>query len=275
MDKGDMTNDTITTIIKKKISRSKIKTFDEYLTCNRDDVKGSEMFKELCEKLEPDRLKIKKIRCLAIGSFTQDFPARYQMALLLELKDFFNEGRKAEDKIQISIYDPVFTDDDKSYIKKMGQNWSIDEVVTRDEQDPAATLFFLPHAPLDLTEYILREETPIYWLANNIIQHTDRYTKQKLHDMYPTISKLLHYYDSNKDVTSEKHINDGFSKVTSKRRRRGKADKFKFEEPPIDYSSVETYFSECEIITDFNNGELLKNQPWINSFSDLTYHYIE
>lgn len=250
-----------------KTRNSRLKSFEELLQGDRHVIKSSSMFHDLCGALEPYGAKIDRIRCLAIGGFHETFPARYQLALLLELVDYLAH----DGNLLVSIYDPVFSDDDKAYITAKGQQWTIDENSPwRDESD--STLFFLPHAPLDLSEVIVASEKPKLWLANNVIQHSDRYTKLQLHEKYPLMSKLVNCLSLRQQPPSQ--TEDQFAVFVSKKSKKKRA-KNRFQEPEINYADVCSYFSECKVLTDFDNGILLKEQPWVNSFSDLTLHLIE
>lgn len=253
----------------------KIRPFEEVLKSYRDVVHASEMFVTLQKELSGYKKEIYNIRCLAIGSFTDDFPAKYQLALLLELIQFLSEEDKT---IQVSIYDPVFDESDLEYIKKHHPTWETTETVDKKIFNPQSTLFFLPHAPLDLTELILKVEQPRIYLANNIVQHTDRYTKSQLNEKYPLLSKLMHVLEVSKkeEAKEEKDsaASDGFITFVSKRNRKQKS-KYKFVEKTIDYESIPSNFTKCTIKTAFDEGKQLKDKPWVNSFSDLTLHIIE
>lgn len=252
------------------------KSFDELLKAYRIIIKESNLFKEFVDKLRPFIDQIDRIRCLAIGAIHDDFPARYQLAFLLEAHETIQKLK--DEKVLVSIYDPVFTEEDILYIKKLGINWTIDEEHSIWNGNSDSTLFFLPHAPLNLTEIVLREECPKYWLANNIIQHTDRYTKQQLNDKYPLTSKLVNINLSIKNASKEAVLKkntqnlDCFTTFTSKRKRRN--NKLISKEPTIDYEAIKSYFNSCDIISTFENGSLLKEKPWNNSFSDLAFHII-
>lgn len=163
----------------KRVSRSKGvtkgKSVEELLSERRSTIQSSEMFQDLKKHLEPHRNGICKIRCVAIGSFHEEFAALYQMALLLELWTFLGADRG--NKILVSVYDPVFTGADRALIETLGPEWSVDETVLWAPSSASEVLYFLPHAPLDLTERIVASENPRFWLANHISKHTDRYTK--------------------------------------------------------------------------------------------------
>lgn len=259
--------------------------FEEHIENYSDVIKNSEMFKHLCIKLDEIAHEISKIRCLAIGSFAQDFQARYQMAFLLNLVSYLNFS-KAEDSnhVSVSIYDPVFDERDLKYIADLGSQWTVDPITidNKDTIDPPCKdiLFFLPHAPLDLTQTVILQEQPLLLLANNLTQHTDRYTKSKLYDKYPIISKLVHILDNNDEqLTSKDKVEDsnldGFTVIQKESRRRNRKNKsIKFTEPTINYDAIDSYFTNIKIRTTFDDGKLLKDQPWINSFSDLALHEI-
>lgn len=248
--------------------------FRDGLAASRKVIKESAMLEDLFQALAPHKDSIDKVRCLAIGSFYEDFPARYQLALLLELVEFL--AGEAQRTISVSVYDPVFSSEDLGFISEMGSSWTCDEKTPSctGADWPRQALFFLPHAPLDLTEQVLKAEKPSLWLANNVIAHTDRYTKLQLHAKYPVISKLVHALESsNKDVKAPAALEEeGFKTFVSKRKKR--KNRNRFVEPTVDFSSVDSYFENCSVLTSFDDGSLLKDQPWINSFSDLSLHHI-
>lgn len=250
--------------------------FQDRLNACRDVVRSSAMLSELRDALVPYADSITKIRCLALGSFHDDIPARYQLALLLEIEQIIRTENKGS--VSVSLYDPVFTKDDLDYLRKRGPEFTVDEVASKNfrDSDSNQVLYFLPHAPLDLTEKVLIDEEPRLWLANNIVEHTDRYTKAMLHDKYPVLGKMLHVLepiDKTKEQIKAVDPDDEFKTFVSKKKKR--RNKNVFKEPEIDYGSVASYFKKCSIVTDFKGGSLLKNQPWINAFSDLTFHLIE
>lgn len=246
--------------------------FQKRLDECRDVVRNSSMFGELRQVLVEYADTIDKIRCLALGSFHEDLPARYQLALLLEIENVVKCDNVK--KVAVSLFDPAFTIEDMNFIQKRGSSWTVEESLNEDFKcaDTKQVLYFLPHAPLDLTELVLIREKPSLFLANNIVAHTDRYTKARLHEKYPVLGKLLHVLDAKKQV-SVTEDDDQFKTFISKKKKR--KNKYVFREPVIDYDSVESYFDRCSMITTFQGGSLLKEKPWINSFSDLTFHLIE
>ncbi|CCH60024.1 hypothetical protein TBLA_0C02120 [Henningerozyma blattae CBS 6284] len=258
--------------IKVKMQKYKLTSFKDQITEYIQIIEESEMFKHLVCELKERFTHIEKIRCLAIGSFAEDFQARYQIAFLIKLVEVLSKDK--HEHIVVSINDPVFTEEDMQYIHDLGDSWKVEPDLQQIERSTNKTLFFLPHAPLELTESVLMTEKPQIFLANNLVRHTDRYTKIKLFEKYPVMSKLVNYLEKNEVSMKNNEIakNDEDFQIVKKKKRRGK--NIIYKEAQVDYDSIETYFETAEIISDFKNGKLLENQPWINSFSDLTLHLI-
>lgn len=244
--------------------------FQDVLQDYRDEIKKSVMFKELCRSLNPYCANISKIRCLAIGSFYEEFPAKWQLALLMELIDYLEEEGKKH-SILVSVYDPAFTERDLQFVSQL-ERWSVDKhLKTEWEEEHDQILFFLPHAPLDLTELVLDREQPKYWLANHLLAHTDRYTKRQLFEKYPLISKLVN--GLSEDSQAQKVTQDNaFTTFVPRRKRKNRQV---YQEPKLDYSRINSKFDRCKVLQNFQQGSLLRDQPWINSFSDLALQLIE
>lgn len=214
-------------------------------------IKSSTLYENISQTLQPH--KISKIRCVALGSPSQEEPALYQLALLLLIVE--ENSIKSQN---VSVYDPVFTQLDIDFFKSLNFEVSEDYLPKDDE----ATLFFLPHAPLNLTNSVILSQNPKLLLSNNIQTHTERLTKLELFEKYPIMSKLVNLLQPQGDKT------DGFEAVVKKKSR--KSQRNKFVEPTIDYSKIDSYFENIEIISfkDFEEGE------WLNSFTDLAFHRI-
>lgn len=278
------------------VLKSPEEKYEENIPKFRATIRRSDLLAELKEVLSTK--KITHIRCLALGNFMDDTPATYQFALLLELiqwlesksqdtnKSFSKESANGQENIEkevfISIYDPIFTQQEKQYLTNLnkhnpGQTWSIDDHNVWPDLDSSRILYFLPHADLELTEYIIKHDHPQLLLGNHIVQHTDRFTSRQLFETFPHLSKLK----SVLDVKTAVPIDDGFQtqqKPNHKRRnRRNKAGSqlALAQADQIDYSQLDTYFKKCVILCDFKNGSSLRDHPWQNAFSDLTLHFIE
>lgn len=250
-------------------------SFSVQLQSARDAIKHSVMFEELKTKLKPFCSEIDRIRCLALGSFSDNLSSRYQLALILELICYL----KVDKTILCSLYDPAFNLYDKQFIEALGKDWSIDIEFPWELKANYHTFFYLPHAPLSLSEVVIKDEQPRMYLANHVIKHTNRYTKVELFKKYPHMSKLLSdlsgQVDSSPNGLCDFYKDGGFVKFASRKSRRRRNNEVLYQEAKIDYSEIGSYFNSCKILTDFNSGKYLTSGPWINSFSDLALHLIQ
>ncbi|MCH0628989.1 hypothetical protein JNB11_03310 [Kocuria palustris] len=224
------------------------------LDLHREQLRDLPFFAETKEAFKGE--KFTHIRCLALGQPTASFQARYQLAYLLELADHLEV-----EPSNISHWDPVFDENDTELlVKQLGHR--VDEVY---DVPTGQVLYFMPHAELTMTNDILKQEQPRWLLANNIVHHTDRYTKQKLMDTYPLIAHIVHALESSapKDENKDKNAaSDGFERVAPKRRNRKQ-----FVPQPITYDFDEYYFSGARQTAFVHNQ--LKLAVWQNSFLDL------
>lgn len=214
-------------------------------------IKSSALYENIELALHPH--KFSKIRCVALGSPSQEEPSLFQLALMLLIAE--EHSIQGED---ISLFDPVFTPLDVEIFKSL--NFEVeDEYIPKDSSD---ILFFLPHAPLVLTSSVLTLQSPKLLLANNIQAHTDRLTKLELFEKYPLLSKLLSLLQK-----GDGKPDDGFEAVVKKKNRR---QKNKFVEPKINHSRINSYFENVQLISfkEFEEGE------WLNTFTDLAFHLI-
>lgn len=213
----------------------------------------SALFTETMHELEA--CSITHVRCLALGSPSDSNAALYQLAFLMVVCDHFKIPPK-----NVSLYDPVFNELDNKFLASLEVGIS--------EEDPFigfTALYFLPHASLELTEQVLDESKPLWLLGNDIITHTDRLTKKKLHDTYRTISLLTKLLEPSAVVQKE---NDDFISVSSKRKKKSNK-KAVFKEPEIDYDYNKCYFDKVVL------KRMKETQGvWANSFTDLAFHLI-
>ena len=214
----------------------------------------SSLFKETIKILE--YRSITHIRCLALGSPSDSNAALYQLAFLTQVCREFDVNPS-----NVSLYDPVFNELDNQFLTTV-TNFKITE---KDTFIDLKTLYFLPHASLELTEQVLNDSKPSFLLANDIISHTDRLTKKKIHDTYRTISLLIKVLENAKITPKE---SDDFVSVTLKKKKnRNKRPVFK--EPEIEYDYANCYFKTAELIR-IENAQGI----WGNSFSDIAFHRI-
>lgn len=231
-------------------NENNINILEENLEIKKNTLKESKLFETIIDALKAH--KFTKIRCVALGSPSQEEPALFQLALLLLIIEKY--GVQCD---QVSLYDPVFTVLDNEFLKSL--KFEVKEEYIPNGDD--SILFFLPHAPLSLTNQVISEQNPKLLLANNIQTHTTRLTKTELFEKYPVISKLVSL------LIPEETLKDDFEPVVKKKNRRQRS---KFTEPKIDHSKVETYFEKIDLLSfkKFEEGE------WLNSFTDIAFHVI-
>lgn len=92
--------------------------------------------------------EIAEIYCLGLGHIGERIVPRYQLSLLLCIKDVYN--------VRVLVHDPIFYTQEKEILKKLGLT------VLEENQEgkyksnsDSATLFFLPHCPKQLTNNLL------------------------------------------------------------------------------------------------------------------------
>lgn len=219
-------------------------------------VSSSKLFQETVQILEKYLIKsVPVIRCLALGSPSESNAALYQLAYLNELVQYFKTA-------QVTLFDPVFNDKDENIFKRYNYNVETSFEPPSNHQ----VLYFLPHADLRMTEDLFKTDKPKWLLSNDIIAHTDRYTKRKLFDEYRMISLVKNLLE-NGDLQSLTAQSGEFQVVASKKSRRNK--KSVFVEPEIEYDYSEVYFREVKA------RKLLEVEgSWGNAFSDLAFHLV-
>lgn len=214
----------------------------------------SKLFTETFEILKDHTFT--HVRCLALGSPSDSNAALYQLAYLTQICRHFDIELS-----NISLYDPIFNEIDKQFLATMIKA----EITKKDEFIGLNTLYFLPHASLELTDQILHESKPSFLLGNNIISHTDRLTKRKIHDKYRTISLLIKVLETTKITPKD---NDNFISVTAKKKK-NRNKKPVFKEPEIEYNYDDCYFKSAKL-TRIENVQGV----WGSSFSDIAFHSV-
>ncbi|KAJ3894177.1 SRR1-domain-containing protein [Lentinula edodes] len=118
------------------------------------------------------------VTCLGLGSPETSDNARAQLAFLLKVCDALNI-----DCTRISIYDPVFTDEDKSLLRQLGMcvldcgSDTTDTRIYNISTDEEPTMLFMPHCDLALYESVLAANWSSSRLNNSlfICNHFDDY----------------------------------------------------------------------------------------------------
>ncbi|KAA8915406.1 hypothetical protein TRICI_002439 [Trichomonascus ciferrii] len=169
------------------------KTVDDYLAIlaeKRDKLARSKFMEKLREIFEEFQLpEIKSIRCLALGppsDTASTMPAMYQLALLQILAEQLDVP-----ETNVSVWDPVFSDMDKTILEKSGYLVA-EEFPSSVELDTC--LFYMPHAPLSLTNDTLaslaQAKTSII-LGNLLTTYDTRVSPRDLEQKYPYLNTAM------------------------------------------------------------------------------------
>lgn len=237
--------------INLNITLKRLKLYEEI-------VENSLIFRESIDALKS--LPFSHIRCLALGSPTESIPSLYQLAYLNQICRYLDV-----DETSVSLYDPIFTDIDIHLLTGLIRY----QVGENCDNLGKKTLFFLPHASLELTEQVLSESQPLWLLGNDITTHSIRLPKLRLHEKYRTVSLLANLLEKNSDADERKKKDkyDGFEEPKTKTRRRKQRQQQPVPVINFDYSN--SYFSNASIkpLTDTEG-------PWGNAFSSLSLHLL-
>ena len=247
-------NKSVTEDLTCQLDRGQMERLKLKLSKYESIMAESTLFKETIKILQ--YRSITHIRCLALGSPSDSNAALYQLAFLTQVCRDFDVNPS-----NVSLYDPVFNELDNQFLTNV-TNFKISE---KDTFVGLKTLYFLPHASLELTEQVLNDSKPSFLLANDIISHTDRLTKKKIHDTYRTISLLIKVLENTKIAPKE---SDDFISVTLKKKK-NRNKKPVFKEPEIEYDYANCYFKTAELARIENVQGV-----WGSSFSDIAFHHI-
>lgn len=139
--------------------------------------------------LQLNNPKVAEIVCLGLGSIGESVISRYQLSLLLYLKERF--------KINVSLYDPQFTKYDCDVlntfdVKILETNLEGKYPVNVD----SATFFYLPHCPKQLTNNLLWKNWGLrlcncVLIANSFDKILERHSKRSLALNVPYIANIL------------------------------------------------------------------------------------
>lgn len=95
-----------------------------------------------------NQTSIREIICFGLGRIGESTSARYQLALLLCLKELY--------QVKVYVYDPVFGKSDKHILKKYGCEVLGENIEGKYRAKPyGITLFYLPHCPKQLCNNLL------------------------------------------------------------------------------------------------------------------------
>ncbi|KAF5392957.1 hypothetical protein D9757_001274 [Collybiopsis confluens] len=144
----------------------------------------------LAPHINTKELKVLSVRCLGLGSPESSDNARAQLAFLLRICKNF--GIKSS---SIAVYDPVFTEKDKSLFQELGIRVLSE---TESDGDPveAPTLFFMPHCDLLLYENVLCANWSldhlchILFICNTFGEYLQNNSARSLESKAPHLLKL-------------------------------------------------------------------------------------
>lgn len=137
--------------------------------------------------------KIDSILCYGLGNFTSSSISRYQLAVLLLLKDYFH--------VNVYIYDPIFTENEVNFLIKFNIK-IIEQNEAGFRKIDNITLVFLPHCPTKLINNLLwsnwnRQLSKCIVLGNSFTRLAEygieRDFKEKyfyVHSILPAIKEL-------------------------------------------------------------------------------------
>lgn len=230
-------------------------------------IEASGFYKSSLKLLQP--LSFKRIRCIALGSPTQEFQALYQLAYLKLLAKEFDIRPE-----NISLYDPIFTEDD-THLLAIIEKYVVEETEQTSPQYSSETLYYMPHAPRSVTDRFLATERPRWILGNDVRVTIGSLTLAKFFAEYPRLAKLVHLAEQQlKDTPSsgQQHPvtlqQSEFTVVA--RRKRNRPKKNVYVEPKLDYDLIDVYFDHISI----TRIESPESVPWNDSFSDLALNTI-
>uniref|UniRef100_A0A0W0F970 SRR1-like domain-containing protein n=1 Tax=Moniliophthora roreri TaxID=221103 RepID=A0A0W0F970_MONRR len=102
--------------------------------------------------------------CLGLGSPASSAVSRAQLAALIDLLETLDIAKSPS---KVSIYDPVFTDEDNTLFGELGFRISPGLVNKQDER--GTTVFFMPHCDLELYDAVLKANWSEEGLRNLIL----------------------------------------------------------------------------------------------------------
>ncbi|ANZ73831.1 BA75_01552T0 [Komagataella pastoris] len=196
----------------------------------------------------------KKLRCVGLGSPTNSTAALYQLAFLLEIKDYL-------DIEIVSAFDPVFEPKDVDLFAKL--SIEVEETYEFDKEGNTPTVYYMPHLPVGILERTLETVKPRMLLTNDVTLYTLKMKNAEMKEKYPNITRLSNLVKDPSLVLPD----DGF--IIKKK----KTNKFNLSLPPPDSSEPFDYSWYAEKLH-FNRlliGQDL-SQQWGAAFSDLAIY---
>ncbi|CDK24223.1 unnamed protein product [Kuraishia capsulata CBS 1993] len=242
----------------------KLKRTREMLGKRRDAFAKTKTYADALEVIRNKlaNIDIVSVRCLALGSPSNEFNALYQLAFLVLILD--------ELKIrQVSVYDPAFNDIDVLLFEELG--FKIEDKITQKVSKEEDILYYMPHAPVELLEEIITSEKIVVMITNDLRRYIGRWTSQDLYEKHPNVARIG--YLTSQIRSEQPSTDDGFEMVASKKKvRKNRRNKLKVVDTNVDYHLDECYFDSCDIAEILGGSDI--SGEWKDSFSCLAVHVI-
>ncbi|KIM80814.1 hypothetical protein PILCRDRAFT_518728 [Piloderma croceum F 1598] len=150
----------------------------------------------LCEAMNTFPFTSFEVLCLGLGSPSCSRDARAQLAFLVSTCDSCGIDRR-----KVSIYDPVFTEDDVKLLRDLQFNCLTDD---KQAKYPLLnpTLLFMPHCDRNLYENVLRANWTqerlqnMLLIANCFSEYVDNIPSHKLTVESPCLTRIAPYLES-------------------------------------------------------------------------------
>ncbi|KAF9653037.1 hypothetical protein BDM02DRAFT_2126055 [Thelephora ganbajun] len=103
--------------------------------------------------------------------------------------------------MSVTIFDPVFTPDDASYLRDHA-GYVVLSTEPENYEASSDTVAYMPHCDLSLFETFLRDNwfpgriSNIVLVGNNLSDYADNIPSRKLSAVYPCVAKLVPYLES-------------------------------------------------------------------------------
>lgn len=142
------------------------------------------------DALRKTNISCPDVLCLGLGSPSSSREARAQLAFLISSFTILEIGPS-----DVSVYDPVFTDADKTLFQSFGMRCLSDTDVMHGVERP--TILYMPHCDLKLYENIIganwseEQLARIIFIANRFSDYTDNHPHSKLEVESPYLIRLV------------------------------------------------------------------------------------
>lgn len=220
-------------------------------------VRKSLFYKEVVEQLAESDIKYTKVRCIALGSITEEPLLLYQYLFLVLLVELLSVD-------VVTLWDPVFNDTDREIFTS--RNHKVSEK-TDSSKD---TFYFMPHIPIEVFDDILANEKPTAMLTNNISLYSTKWSDLDLYSKFKYIALLMNSCDIQKIDTCTDSVENGFQIASGKKKRRNR-NKYVPQKVVYDYQGC--YFDTCTTFGLVSSKDL--TSTYGTSFSDMSLYHLK